>query len=29
MWFDDRLVWEPDEFEGIREITLPVNKIWV
>jgi hypothetical protein len=29
MWYDDRLVWDPNEYEGITEVTLPVNKIWV
>ncbi len=28
-WSDDRLSWEPENFSGIREITLPVDKIWV
>ena len=28
-WFDNRLAWNPDEYNGITEITLDVNKIWV
>ena len=28
-WTDQRLSWNPDDFENIKEITLDVNKIWV
>ena len=28
-WSDDRLSWAPEHFGGIKEITLPVEKIWV
>ena len=28
-WFDDRLKWNPDEYNGIKEITLNIDKIWV
>jgi hypothetical protein len=28
-WFDTRLKWNPNDYEGIREITLPVDEIWV
>ena len=29
IWFDNRLKWNPNEFDGIKEITLDINKIWV
>jgi hypothetical protein len=29
IWFDNRLTWNPDEFDGITEITVNVDKIWV
>ncbi len=29
IWFDNRLTWNPDDYNGITEITLDVNKIWV
>ena len=28
-WSDQRFEWEPGEFQGITEITLPVNLLWV
>ena len=28
-WYDNRLSWDPDDFNGIKEITLPVSKLWV
>ena len=28
-WTDQRLSWNPDDFENIKEITLDLNKIWV
>jgi len=28
-WFDERLKWNPNDFNGTSEITLPVSKIWV
>ena len=28
-WFDDRLKWNPDEYDGITEITVDVDRIWV
>ncbi|XP_063045979.1 neuronal acetylcholine receptor subunit beta-2-like [Engraulis encrasicolus] len=29
MWNDYRLVWDPDEYEGIRKIRLPSQHIWL
>jgi len=29
IWFDDRLTWDPQEFDNITEITLPSSKLWV
>ena len=29
IWFDNRLKWNPNEFDGIKEITLDINKIWI
>ena len=29
IWFDNRLIWNPNDFDGIKEITLDINKIWV
>jgi hypothetical protein len=29
IWFDNRLTWNPDEYDGITEITVNVDKIWV
>jgi hypothetical protein len=28
-WFDNRLEWNPDDYDGITEITVGVDKIWV
>ena len=28
-WFDDRLKWNPDDYDGITEITVDVDRIWV
>lgn len=28
-WFDERVKWDPKEYENISEITLPVNNLWV
>ena len=28
-WVDERLSWDPDAFNGIKEITLSVDKLWV
>jgi len=28
-WFDERLKWNPNDYNSTTEITLPVNKIWV
>ncbi|KAL7668336.1 hypothetical protein ACOME3_009041 [Neoechinorhynchus agilis] len=28
-WEDDQLVWEPDQFNGIKDIRLPVKEIWI
>jgi hypothetical protein len=28
-WFDSRLTWNPDDYDGITEITVDVNRIWV
>ena len=28
-WFDGRLTWNPDDYDGITEITVDVNRIWV
>jgi hypothetical protein len=28
-WFDNRLEWNPDEYDGITEITVDVDRIWV
>uniref|UniRef100_A0AC34GRM0 Uncharacterized protein n=1 Tax=Panagrolaimus sp. ES5 TaxID=591445 RepID=A0AC34GRM0_9BILA len=28
-WFDSTLVWDPDDFGGIEQTWLPVDKIWI
>ena len=28
-WFDSRLKWNPDDYDGITELTVDVNRIWV
>ena len=28
-WFDGRLKWNPDDYDGITEMTVDVDKIWV
>jgi len=28
-WFDSRLTWNPDDYDGITEITVDVDRIWV
>jgi hypothetical protein len=28
-WFDGRLTWNPDDYDGITELTVDVNRIWV
>lgn len=27
-WVDVNLDWEPAEYGGIRELTLPIGKLW-
>ena len=27
-WTDYRLSWEPEEYEGIKKINVPANKVW-
>jgi nicotinic acetylcholine receptor, invertebrate len=29
IWNDSRISWDPKNYGGINEITIPVNKIWV
>jgi len=28
-WNDQRLSWNPNDFENIKEITLDINRIWL
>ena len=28
-WFDSRLTWNPNDYDGITELTVDVNRIWV
>ena len=28
VWNDYRLSWEPEEYEGIKKITVPSSKVW-
>lgn len=28
-WFDDFLVWDETEFEGLKTVNIPYNKVWV
>ncbi|XP_040563499.1 neuronal acetylcholine receptor subunit alpha-3 [Lepeophtheirus salmonis] len=27
-WMDDRLVWTPEDHEGINQLRVPINKLW-
>ncbi|KAJ3587456.1 hypothetical protein NHX12_011053 [Muraenolepis orangiensis] len=29
VWYDYRLMWEPDEYQGIKKIRLPAQHIWL
>lgn len=29
MWTDEFLVWDPEEFDGINEISLSSDAIWI
>lgn len=28
MWTDEFLVWDPEEFDGLNEISLPSDAVW-
>ena len=28
-WNDNRLSWDPHDYDNITEVTLPVDKLWV
>ena len=28
-WYDSRLSWNPDDFDGLNDIVIPANKIWL
>lgn len=29
VWNDYRLMWDPDEYDGIKKIRLPTQHIWL
>lgn len=29
VWYDYRLMWNPEEYEGIKKIRLPTQHIWL
>ncbi len=29
IWWDPRLVWDPDDYEGLRQIIVPPTMLWL
>ena len=29
LWMDELMVWDPDKYYGIKQLRIPVSKIWL